>query len=204
MATSMQRSAAIGCAAAFCLTFAGVAEAHPLPLHFQNAAAALSAGAAHPLTGWDHLLAMLASGLLAVRVGTRRALWVVPLSFISLMLFGGLLAYLGVPMPHAEWAISGSVIVLGLAVAALPKPPLALGAALVGAFAFFHGHAHVAELQGHALLPYMAGFTFSTLVLHVTAIIAALAVLRSERQTAVRFAGGAIAAIFCVLLLVGV
>src|ERR1700761_641611 len=80
-----------------CLAGAGVlvaaqtAMAHPG--HLAPGANALVAGAMHPLSGADHLLAMLASGLLAVRVGTRRAIWMIPATFVGLMIVGGMLAF---------------------------------------------------------------------------------------------------------------
>lgn len=186
-------------AAACLLAYAPVAAAHPG--HVPPGDAAWAAGAAHPLLGADHLLAVLASGLLAVRVGSRRALWVVPVSFVALMLFGGLLAYAAVPLPHGERAVALSVIVLGLAVAMLPSVPLQLAAGAVGLFAVFHGHAHVAEFGGAALVPYMAGFAVSTLALHAAAIAAALGAADAARAPLVRLAGAAIAAGFASVLL---
>jgi urease accessory protein len=161
----------------------------------------LFAGALHPLTGPDHLLAMLASGLLAVRIGTRRALWVVPCAFVGLMIFGGVQAYLGWPLAHAEWGVGASVLVLGLMVALAPRLPLTVGAGCVGLFAHFHGHAHVAELGGSAPLPYMAGFVVMTLALHAGAIGAGVLAVRARRPTMVRFAGAAIAGGFALLLI---
>lgn len=191
----------LGLAAAGVLVAAQTAMAHPG--HLAPGANALVAGAMHPLSGADHLLAMLASGLLAVRVGTRRALWVVPASFVGLMVFGGLLALAGLPLPHVEWAISMSVIVIALAVAMLPRVPLAVAAGLVGLFAICHGHAHVAEMGGVALLPYAAGFVAATIALHATAIGAGSLALRADRPRAVRWAGVAIAAGFALVLIIG-
>lgn len=200
----MERSSrhwlALGLGTAVCLALAPAASAHP---GHSGSDQSLLAGALHPLTGPDHLLAMLASGLLAVRIGTRQALGIVPLSFVGLMLIGGALAALGLPLPHAEWGISLSVIVLGAAVAMLPSIPLGAGAALVGLFALFHGHAHVAELGGQALLPYMLGFVLATLILHMTAIGGGLLATRAGRPFAIRVAGAAITALFAVMLVTG-
>lgn len=189
---------AFAIAAGACLVGAPMAFAHPAPLAPGHGA--LMAGALHPLGGADHLLAMLASGLLAVRVGTKRALWLVPASFIALMLVGGAIALLGVPLPHVEWAISLSVIVLGLMVAMLPKVPLSVAAGWVAIFAIAHGHAHVAELAGQSVLPYMIGFTMTTLALHLAAIGGGVMALRARRPQLVRFAGASIAMAFAVVL----
>src|SRR5690606_18717179 len=126
-------------------------------------AASFTAGLTHPVLGLDHFLAMVASGLIAVRAAQRRALWAVPAVFAGLMLVGGGLALAGMPLPVAEWGIALSVIVLGLAVAVLPMVPMWSAAAVVGLFAVCHGYAHVAELGGHAVVPYMLGFIASTL-----------------------------------------
>ena len=198
-----QRPLLLGLAAATVLGSAQAALAHPG--HVQPGAGALVAGALHPLTGADHLLAMLASGLLAVRIGTRRALWILPCAFAGLMVAGGVLAYFGMPLPHAEGGISLSVLVLGLMVALLPRVPLSFAAGLVGLFAIFHGHAHVAELGGgQALLPYMAGFAATTLALHAGAIGAGVWAVHSAQPRAIRFAGAAIAAGFALLLLIAI
>jgi len=189
----------VGVAAAGVLVAAQTAMAHPG--HSSPGANPIVTGALHPFSGADHLLAMLASGLLAVRVGTRRAIWAVPMAFVGLMVVGGMLAFAGVPLPHVEWAIGLSVIVLALAVAMLPRVPLAVAAGLVGVFAICHGHAHVAEIGGAALLPYAAGFVAATLALHATAIGAGTLALRAERPSAVRWAGAAIAVCFALLLI---
>jgi urease accessory protein len=184
-------------AASLILGSAQAALAHPG--HGQGGNG-FAAGALHPLTGVDHLFAMVASGLLALRIGTRRALWIVPGAFVGLMVLGGALAYFGLPLPRAEWAISASVLVLGLMVALLPRIPLAAGAGCVGLFAVFHGHAHVAELGTAALLPYMAGFVLMTMALHAGAIASGLWAVRAQRPRALRLAGAAITIAFASLL----
>ena len=41
-------------------------------------------GFSHPLSGLDHILALVAVGLIAAHLGGR-ALWLVPLTFVSVM-----------------------------------------------------------------------------------------------------------------------
>jgi urease accessory protein len=188
---------AITVAAGICLAGARTAFAHPGHVGDHGS---LVSGVVHPLTGLDHLLAMLASGLLAVRVGTRRALWLIPASFVGLMLVGGGLALAGLPLPQAEWGVSLSVIVLGLMVAMLPSVPLGIAAACVGVFAVCHGHAHVAELGGQAVVPFILGFTASTLMLHLAAIGGGVLAVRAQRPRLVRLAGAGIAAAFAFVL----
>lgn len=197
------RSRILGCglAAAACLFSAKTAFAHAG--HLSPHDNPWVSGMLHPLMGMDHLLAMLASGLLAVRLATGRALWVIPLSFVGLMIGGGVLAAAGAPLHQAEWGIAVSVIVLGLIVAVMPNVPLGAAVTLIGLFAVCHGHAHVAEAGSAALLPYMAGFAVATLVLHAAAITFGLAAQRVRRPHLVRFAGAGIVVGFMALLLMG-
>jgi len=151
-------------------------------------------GLAHPLTGLDHLCAMVAVGLWAAQRGGR-ALWLMPLAFVSVMAAGGVLGMAAVPMPFVEPAILASVLVLGLLVAASVRLPLAAGAALVGWFALFHGYAHGAEMPRSASgLAYGLGFVAATAGLHFLGIGLGLLAQRLGSARMVRWAGGAIAA----------
>jgi len=156
----------------------------------------------HPFSGIDHLLAMVAVGLLAVRMGGK-AIWIMPCTFMPSMLAGGMLAELGVPMPGVEWWISASVLVLGLMVAATAVVPLKYGAGLVALFALFHGHAHATEMNGTSIAAYAVGFILATAVLHASGIAVGLAMKRWGRPMAMQVAGGAITAVG-VLLLCGI
>lgn len=155
-----------------------------------------AAGFTHPLSGADHVLAMVAIGLWAAMLGGR-ALFVVPSAFVAVMLTGFAAALLAMPLPFVEPVILASVVVLGLLVAlALPVSPLA-GAMVAGFFAFFHGHAHGAETGGAAFLSYAAGFALATALLHAAGIGAGLAAGRftagGNGRLALRMAGGATA-----------
>jgi urease accessory protein len=76
-------------------------------------------GFLHPLSGWDHLLAMIAVGLWAAQ-HRGRAVWLIPASFVGVMLLGGILGVAGVYVPGAELAIAISVLALGASVP--PRP----------------------------------------------------------------------------------
>ncbi len=197
----MKRSSRwLGLAVAVVASLAATQTVLAHPAH-ATASDPLTAGVLHPLLGFDHLLVALASGLLAVRIGTRRALYVIPAAFVGLMLAGGALAPVGQVMPIAEWGIAFSVVALGLMVAVLPAAPLYAAAASVGIFAACHGFAHVAESGGQSLPAYMLGFALTTLALHVTAIAAGVLMTRAKRPQWVRLAGGAIAGCFLLVLL---
>ncbi|MCR4281747.1 MAG: HupE/UreJ family protein [Bauldia sp.] len=153
-----------------------------------------SAGFAHPLSGLDHMAVMIAVGLWAALKGGR-ALWVWPAAFVGVMIVGGLLGMLGVPIPFVEPAILASVVALGLLVALAVDLPFAAGAAIIGFFALFHGHAHGMEVpQAANGLAYMGGFAAATAVLHAVGIGSA-AVVGTRFRGMVRGAGAACAAI---------
>jgi urease accessory protein len=127
-------------------------------------------GFMHPLSGLDHQLAMILVGLFAYQLGGR-ALWLVPLTFVSVMALGGFLGVIGVPIPFVEVGIALSVVVLGAIVAIGVRAPLAVAMGAVGLFAIFHGHAHGSEMPLDALgLEYGVGFMLATAVLHAVGI----------------------------------
>lgn len=160
-----------------------------------GAASSFTAGLAHPFSGLDHVAAMVAVGLWAAIKGGR-ALWLWPAAFVGVMLVGGALGMAHVALPFVEPAIMASVVALGLCVALAIDLPLAAGAALIGAFALFHGHAHGSEV-GESLngLEYMAGFALATAALHLAGIGLAQVMAHYSLRPLVRVAGAA-----CVLL----
>jgi len=133
------------------------------------------AGLHHPISGLDHVLAMVAVGLWGAQLGLP-AIWILPVTFPVVMALGGLLGLLGVPLPGVEIGIAISALVLGLAVSAAWRPPLWAAAVIVGLFAIFHGHAHGTELPaGASGLAYSLGFVAATGLLHAVGIGIAVA-----------------------------
>jgi urease accessory protein len=150
------------------------------------------AGFEHPFLGLDHITVMIAVGLWAALKGGR-ALWVWPAAFVGVMLIGGALGIAGVAVPFVEPGILASIVALGLLVAAAADLPVAVGAAIIGAFALLHGHAHGTEVPESASgIEYMAGFAIATAALHATGIGAALSFGLRFRNL-VRIAGAACA-----------
>jgi len=136
----------------------------------QGQAAGFLTGLSHPVSGLDHVLAMIAVGLWGAQLGAP-ALWLLPVTFPLVMAFGGFLGLLGIPLPGVEVGIALSAFALGLAVATSWRPPLAVAALLVAAFAVFHGHAHGTELpEGQSGLTYSIGFVVATGLLHLAGI----------------------------------
>ena len=156
-------------------------------------AAGFLSGLAHPVSGLDHVLAMIAVGLWGAVLGPP-AIWVLPVAFPLVMALGGLMGLLGIPLPGVEIGIAVSAIVLGAMVLAELRPPLWLAAAIVAFFAVFHGHAHGRELPaGTSALLYSLGFVVATGLLHAVGILLGLAHRSAAGRHAVRVAGGGVA-----------
>ena len=154
-------------------------------------------GFVHPLTGLDHVVAMVAVGLWGAFLGTP-AIWILPVVFPVVMAVGGALGVLGVPMPGVETGIALSGVILGIMAAFAAKPPLRIAGAIIGIFAIFHGHAHGTELpQAASALTYAAGFVIATGLLHLSGIAVGLLARWPWGKIAVRTGGVAIAAVAC-------
>ena len=170
--------------------------ASPLNLaaHEGGAAEGILSGLKHPVSGLDHVVAMVAVGLWGAQLG-QPAVWVLPVVFPMVMAFGGMLGLLGIPIPGVEIGIALSAIVLGGMVLGEVKPPIAITAVIVGLFAIFHGHAHGAELPvGASGVAYSLGFVISTGLLHAAGITIGLVHRWSAGRVALRVAGAGVAA----------
>lgn len=162
-----------------------------------------ASGFGHPIGGLDHLLAMIAVGILAAQQGGK-AVWLLPVSFVAMMVVGGALGMAGVGMPFVELGIVGSVIVLGAVIALGKHMPTGAAMALVGVLAIFHGHAHGTEMPVDASgFEYGLGFALATAMLHAVGLglgLAAQKVAEKIAPVAVRIGGGVIAAAGVALL----
>ena len=168
--------------------------ATPVWAHEQSGqAAGFLTGLKHPVSGLDHVLAMISVGLWGAQLGSP-ALWLLPVIFPMVMAFGGFLGLLGIPLPGTEIGIAVSAILLGLVVAFEARPPLWMAAALVGFFGIFHGYAHGTELPaGENALLYSAGFVIATGCLHGVGIGIGLVHRWRAGRLALRFAGTLVA-----------
>lgn len=162
----------------------------------------LTDGLAHPFSGLDHVLAMVAVGLWASQLD-RPACWLLPVTFPGVMTLGAILALTGWPLPGLEIGIAGSVLVLGTAIAFLLRPSVVVSATLIVLAALFHGYSHGSEPPAAASpCAYGLGFVGATLVLHAVGLaLGALANLPAGRL-ATRAAGAAIAATGLVFLVI--
>lgn len=155
-------------------------------------AGGFASGFMHPLTGIDHILAMVAVGIWGAQLGAP-AIWALPVAFPLVMSVGGAMGVRGVPLPGVEIGIAASALLLGLMIFSESRPSLLAAALLVGFFAIFHGYAHGKELP-HAANPlaYGVGFVLATGLLHVSGITVGLIHRWSLGARVLRFAGGII------------
>ena len=153
---------------------AGLAWASPALAHPGHPESGLAAGLLHPLTGADHLMAMVMIGLWAGLVAGR-ALWVLPASFLAAMLCGFAYgAVAGTGGHGAEDLIVASLLVLGVAVALRLRAPLVVAAGAAATFGFAHGVVHGAESPGGAAaLAFAGGFLVTTAALHALGLLIA-------------------------------
>lgn len=165
----------------------------PALAHTGEGADGLVAGLLHPITGPDHVVAMVAVGLWGAILGAP-ALWQLPVAFPLVMALAGALAVMGIPLPGVEAGIALSGVVLGLMVLFAVRPPIWVAAVIVSVFAVFHGHAHGTELPASANpVAYAIGFVVSTGLLHLAGIVIGTLVKWPAGRVVVRASGAAIA-----------
>lgn len=159
---------------------------------------AFYAGLLHPLTGLDHLAAMLALGVWSALA--LRRVWLAPAAFVLMLAVGAVAGLQGLGVPAIEPMIATSLLVLGLLVAARRGLPLPGALALAGFFAFFHGAAHGQELASEQAWPALAGMLLATAALHLAGIVLGRKLFAKQRWLAPA-AGSAVALLGSALLL---
>lgn len=153
-------------------------------------------GMLHPVTGVDHVVAMVAVGLWGAILG-QPAIWVLPVAFPLVMAVGSILGIIGIPVPAIDIGVALSGIVLGAMVATVSRPPLVVAFFLISIFAIYHGYPHGAALPDFGMpLLYISGFVFSTGLLHLSGVALGLLFRWRRGQFVVRAAG-------CVIAVVG-
>jgi urease accessory protein len=191
MTSALRRAHLRGLATlALAIQFSQVADAHIR----KGEASGFLSGVRHPISGLDHVLAMIAVGLWGAQLGLP-AIWVLPVAFPMVMALGGMMGLMGIPLPGTEYGIAASMILLGGVVLFELKPPLWVAAVLVSFFAIFHGHAHGTELPpGQDGLLYSMGFVCATGCLHGVGVSIGLVHRWTWGQMFLRLSGGFISA----------
>jgi urease accessory protein len=162
-----------------------------------SSAAGFAGGFLHPLTGLDHMLAMVCVGIWGAELGAP-AVWLLPIAFPLIMAVGGAFGVFGVPLPAGELLIALSVVVLGTLVALAWELPVAVALTIVGIFAIAHGHAHGMEMPGAVdALGFTIGFVLATGLLHLTGIAIGVLTRWPAGVLAIRACGCAVAVTGC-------
>jgi len=165
----------------------------PAQAHDFAAEGGFVTGLSHPVLGLDHLLAMLSVGIVSIQIGGR-AIYFIPLTFVLVMLVGGILGMSEIALPFIELGIILSVCLLGLVIAADRSINIIISSTFISVFALFHGHAHGTEM------PYIAnpwiysfGFVIGTAVIHVIGVSIGYLAMRSKKGLQLlRFSGATI------------
>lgn len=194
------KRAAVTTFAIFLIFAPAAALAHP----GHEGAGGLVHGFFHPITGIDHVLAMIAVGVLATQYGGR-ALWLVPMSFLIAMAAAGAIGMAGIPVQIVEAGIGLSVVVLGLMIAFQIKPPTLVAMVVVGFFALFHGYAHGSEMpNGPAGLSFAVAFLVATALLLSAGVGLGLLLQRGTLSRRLIQAGGGAMALVGIAVLASV
>ncbi len=159
------------------------------------------AGWMHPLTGLDHMIAMVAVGAWSAQLGGR-AVWIIPIVFIAFMAVGGGIGFTLIDVPYTETGVALSVLLLGLAIALGRRLPIPLAAPAIAIFGISHGYLHGYEMpvEQNKLL-YMLGFLATTAALHIFGLVSAHVLIKSNPGRIILHVLGALAGVFGVVLL---
>lgn len=151
------------------LTLGGALAPLSAMAHTGHEVAGFFQGMVHPLSGADHLLVMLAVGLMAAgQSRVSRESISIPAAFLLAMVTGTLLSLAGLTIPFVEQGIVVSVIAAGVLLALAIRFSLLAGVAVASGFALFHGLAHGVELPlAVSPVAYIAGFLITTSALLV-------------------------------------
>jgi urease accessory protein len=134
-------------------------------------------GFLHPMSGLDHVLAMVGVGIVAFLASQKGYLLL--FSFMGAMVISATIGFLGFSFPFVEEGILLSIAVVFALIGYAKKISIYAIIGIVAFFGMFHGFAHGAEFQTGSFLSYIFGFSLSTLFLHVTGIALAYAYNKS-------------------------
>lgn len=140
--------------------------------HSGHAASSFAFGLAHPFSGMDHMIAMIAIGLWANQAGGQRQ-WQLPVLFMFMLATGALCGMFIPALPLIEPAIAVSILISGLCIAKRSALPVPVSLTLIAAFGLIHGYAHGSELPlSIAPLDYASGFLIATAALLLAGVSA--------------------------------
>ena len=150
-------------------------------------------GVGHPVIGIDHLVFVIAIGLIAAVL--RQGVWV-PLAFVTTALLGTGIHLQSWDLPAPEFFISASVLIFGGLLAWKHSPNAVLTTGLAAIAGLFHGYAYGEAIVGAEMTPivaYLLGFSGIQLAIAALAYRCGRAVNPSAQSPLpLRFAGFAI------------
>jgi len=120
-------------------------------------------GLLHPLTGIDHLLTLVAIGMLTAKNRQTEKL-LLPGVFLCAMVAGFLISISGFSLDVAEKTIAVSVIMLGIWLISGKQLNNSLLLVVIAAFATAHGYVHGTEVTG-STIQFLSGFVSTAFLL---------------------------------------
>jgi len=148
------------------LTISFLINASPALAHHPNGgeipntfAQGFVSGIGHPVIGIDHLVFVIAIGLLAAL--NKKLGMVIPLGFVLATAIGTGIHLQNLDLPVAELTISASVLVMGIFLAKKEQANLALLTVISAIAGIFHGYAYGESIVGAettVLGAYLIGF----------------------------------------------
>ena len=161
-------------------------HAHHLPPGFEEIdefehSHAMLAGLQHPLMGWDHCLALVAIGAVAVLSFRKKA--VLPAVFVAGLLAGGWMTMQEMALPQVP-LLAGGMLVIAAAAMSLRKSAMRwLMAGATAMFGLAQGAQHAAWVAvPQTLASYAVGFVVSSLLLMLAGGLLAVMAQRLPRR----------------------
>ena len=128
-------------------------------------------GLLHPISGLDHILAMLGVGMVAFFASKKGYLTLV--AFMTAMVVAAVIGFMGAQFLFVEEGILLSIAVIFGLLGFANRMPMGAIIAIVAFFGGFHGFAHGAEFTSGNFVSFIFGFSASTLVLHLAGMFIA-------------------------------
>ena len=147
-------------------------------------------GIGHPVIGIDHLVFVVAIGLLAAL--SKKLGMVIPLAFIAATAIGTAIHLQSINLPLAELIISTSVLVMGIFLAQEKQANWLIITAIGAIAGIFHGYAYGESIVGAettALGAYLLGFCSIQLAISAIAFYVGRTIVKTPTSIWLRFAG---------------
>lgn len=125
-------------------------------------------GFLHPISGLDHILAMIGVGMVAFFASKKGYLTL--FAFMGAMILSAIAGYNGFTFVSVEEGILISIAVVFGLIGFANRVPISAIVSIVAFFGLFHGFAHGIEFEAGNFNLYILGFSLSTLLLHLSGV----------------------------------